>query len=1185
MAMGIAIRQRLLWAVFSAFFALPFLGRPAAAVQVFIETAFVHQRNSSCIVRQSLSGALQFLCPPLPNSVKCAASNGTSCTVAAGAANPNCTPPGGSTPTCPGSGGGFCGNCLGDDPVSFGNISNEPHIEFDRSDDTGACASLPASSFGVGTSSANYCNSDVFLCASVGYSNDTSTTVAIDELSFEVFKWSDGANPLDPASTPPLRTFFVDAPGIIQAQTNSDVSGPLGPFCTLWDGSVNIQGEFGKTNGQFGFRVTVKTNQIGASGNIVISQTRAYPSGSTRDSNNTIVSQRPIVVDVNNIHVVRSSPSLIGNVTPVAGQPFNISYRLSKDATMFMTINESASPFSLVRSLVPGLPRVGEGVPNGSLTNGDSWNGRADNGDLLAPGVYLLNLQSAVSDSYGPDFSTAVVRQIGLDPLQITDIRVQPLVEGSTSLAVLDYVLTEPATVYVDIYPPGTQFCPSGPGNNVVNPLNQVNNALLDDTAAGFEARPPKDFRPALGSCPAGVGSGITPVKRIVEQKNSRTRVISFWDGRDADGQLLEDGDYVFVIYAALPTQNGYPFRANANDRRIWTSQAKSGFLPVIRGFVGISQIAPASSVVGSSPSVAGLNPFFFRYSLSREAVVNFKIFDATGQRLVKTLVANEQRPGNFGNLERWDEPIGDDGMTVSSGTYLAQLTAADPTFRHKVTTTTVLFPVNLFRITDVQTTPLLNGASDVALISYQLSQTMSVGINIYPPGTVITGSTSTWPPCGSIAPGSCSQIIAPGGGAVSPVHAIRGMRAGRLRITEFWDGRDVNGLMVPDGPYLFTLTAESTTTPRHFATDRVIGNITVQRGAIIFTNFVVEPDVPDLFNSSETVTSLPPFTISYSLTRQSSVTIQVLNTVIPPAVVRTVASGAFRENNVLLRDVWDGRDEFGNFPPPGFYLIRAVASDLASQLSSGSTAQVTISFDPLRIYDVAVTPLRSDTRAASIFYQVSEPMKVAIKIYKPGTSFDIVGNPTTPESVSLVKRIVGVKPARTQIEDVWDGTDLRLSLVQDGSYKFKIVGSTDINAIDSLTGNVLNPSALSLDRPLDEIPVVRNASLDPAGDFERNTFAYPNPVTGPTATFSIFTPFQARVILRIYNIAGDLVIQKDFGEQAPSFSASPVTFVWNKTNQSGRGVARGIYYAVVRVEETFGGKNILQTVKKVLIP
>ena len=56
---------------------------------------------------------------------------------------------------------------------------------------------------------------------------------------------------------------------------------------------------------------------------------------------------------------------------------------------------------------------------------------------------------------------------------------------------------------------------------------------------------------------------------------------------------------------------------------------------------------------------------------------------------------------------------------------------------------------------------------------------------------------------------------------------------------------------------------------------------------------------------------------------------------------------------------------------------------------------------------------------------------------------------------------------------------------------------------------------------------------------------------------------------------------EKNFGEQALD---SYIEYDWNKTNLSGRAVARGMYWAVFRVEETLGGRNILQVVKKILI-
>jgi flagellar hook assembly protein FlgD len=1092
-----------------------------------------------------------------------------------------------------------------------GIISNDPEIQFEDYGRT-RCSILSGNVnlFIEGTVSYNVCNSQVFLCTQIAINNPGGGVVALDDVEFEIFRFVDGSNPLDPASTPPLRTFFIDAPG-----ATPNVAANSGPsflpdanngYCVMWDAAQAIQGGFGKINGAYGFRVTAQTNQQGASGNVIITQTRAYPSGFTRDSNDVTVSQKAITVDVTDVHVVRSTPTVVGQITGVSVEPYNFTYRLSKDATMYISILQSVPPYDTLRQVVPGLPRTSEGVLGTAATiplvNGDAWDGRDSFGNILPPGNYLAVFQADASDQYDctpgsaaschssafvdpssgrtvdpgkSDLSAATTMQIALDPLQITDIRLTPLLGGSTSLAVLTYLLSEPASVYVDIYPPGTQFCNDGSG---VPSLTDINNPVTDG------ANVVKFLAASLDGCAT---TGVAPIRSISQVQQGRTSVLSFWDGRDLSGNLVGDGDYVFALYASLPSQAGAIYRAVPSDKRVWTSVAKIGFITVARGLVGLTQITPLATVIGSSPAVSGLNPFSFRYQVSRDAVVSLKIFDATGNILIKTLVNNETRPGLFNNVETWTDGTGDNGLVVSSGIYLVQLTAADPAFPAKVSTTTAQFPVDLFRITDVAVTPLLSGTSDQVILSYQLSQPMFVAWNIYPAGSVVVNSATAWPPCpAQTPPNACTSasVVTPGSIPAVPVVTFHGLRPGRLKISEFWDGRDVNGLFVPDGSYVFTLTAQSTTTPQYFPTDRVFGNITVARGAIIFLNFNVVPDVPQLFNSSNTIT-LDPYTISYTLSRQSSVTVQILNTAIPPGVVRSLVSGSVRQNNILQTDVWDGRDDRGNFPPSGFYLVRAVAVDVASVLSSGSTVQETISYDPLRIYDLAVTPLRGDGGGAVIAYQVSESMKVAIKIYKPGTNFDSSGNPSPPDSVSLVRVITGIRPARTAIQDTWDGRDFRLSQVPDGNYKFKIVGSTDPTAIDSITGNVLNPGVLAEDRLIDDLPVATNGSSNPESDFVNNTFAYPNPVTGPSATFSIYSPFRAKVILKLYTVAGQLVLSQDFGEIPPSFQNGPISYVWSKVNQSGRTVARGLYYAVIRIEETEGGANVLQTVKKVLVP
>ncbi|PIR15946.1 MAG: hypothetical protein COV48_11580, partial [Elusimicrobia bacterium CG11_big_fil_rev_8_21_14_0_20_64_6] len=398
-----------------------------------------------------------------------------------------------------------------------GDISNEPHIEFEENGTERCNISPPTAAINgsgvplpTGTVGHNYCNDRVFLCTQVGVANSGTDAVTIDEISFELFKFQDGSNPLDPASTPPLRTFFIDSPGAAGGGGSNVIPNDgINGACVMWDGSANIQGEFGKTNGQYGFRVSVKTNQVGASGNIQITAVRAYPSGAALDSTEAAVSQKPITVDVTNVHVIRSSPSVVGQITGVAAQPYNFTYRLSKDATMYITVNSALPPFNSLRRVLPGLPKVGEGTPQGTLLNGDSWDGRDENGNILPAGNYLTVFQANSVDQYTDytglavnkygDLSMATTRQVAIDPLQITDIRIQPLTGGSTSLAVMSYLLTEAATVYIDIYPPGTQFCPSGSNTT----LNEVTNVLGDPTG-GDPIVPVKKFGAKIGDCTTG---------------------------------------------------------------------------------------------------------------------------------------------------------------------------------------------------------------------------------------------------------------------------------------------------------------------------------------------------------------------------------------------------------------------------------------------------------------------------------------------------------------------------------------------------------------------------------------------------------------------------------------------------------------------------------------------------------
>ncbi len=393
------------------------------------------------------------------------------------------------------------------------------------------------------------------------------------------------------------------------AETNDSLS-----FCTGWDGFYEMAGEFGKSNGQFGFRATAYTN-VPSDGviadRIEIEETGVYPghNGAT---------QIPIQIDVTNVHTVRSTPSLVGTITPVSAQPYTFTYRLSKDADVRIAIfdastedddaykDDNTTSFAsnynnatnkIVRTLVDWQPRTGEGMKgtdkDTQISDFDSWDGRNDKGMLLPAGNYIASIQAKSQDEWpGVDFSRAVTRQVSLDPLKLTDVQVVGLNKKSTAYATISYVPTEPSTVYWEVYTPGTVFTGA-----TETKQNEVSEVLTNSS-----------YRTGTGPVISATATDFTGslVYRSVEQKSGRMNYTQRWDGTcqatktNADGTVvpdnctrkyaknekmangsvctnnagcteiyaygapMPDGNYIYVLWAEIP-YNGCYYNAAAS--------------------------------------------------------------------------------------------------------------------------------------------------------------------------------------------------------------------------------------------------------------------------------------------------------------------------------------------------------------------------------------------------------------------------------------------------------------------------------------------------------------------------------------------------------------------------------------------------------------------------------------------
>lgn len=573
---------------------------------------------------------------------------------------------------------------------------------------------------------------------------------------------------------------------------NGKRSGVEIPFCAAWDGSYEIAGEFGKSNGNFAFRATVSTDFPGdniITDKIEFTSTIAYPGEN----------QIPMQVDVTNVHTVRSTPTVVGNITAVSAQPYTFAYRLSKDSDVRIALLDASNPDSaayaatnttqigaaageaaeklIVRTLVDWQPRIGEGMKgtdkDTQIVEFDSWDGRNDDGLLLPAGNYIATIQAKAADEWpGVDFSRAVTRQVSLDPLKLTDIVATGLNKKSTAYASINYVPTEASKVYWEIYTPGTSFDKADSSGAMLTDSSTVTGTGPTPVGGTLVYRSEEDRTARMnftskwdGLC--GVAAGCTRTYAQHETKSDGTKCdAATCTETFAYGAPMPDGNYVYVLWAEIPYNGKYVNAVGGNGTPAFTANGtcsgsgleinnqcftgvktlnySTGQIAVERGMVDIT-IQPVSyATVGSSPTAYGLDPFIFKYSIVRDATVIARVENSAGVP-VKHLTPEEgiTQVAQQLNTLSWDGRD-DQGRMVTPGTYMFTVQTKDAMFPAVTNKASAVFPVDMYRVVDVSTTDVYGDSEAKATISYYLSKAMNVQVNIYNKDVVIPAYNST---------------------------------------------------------------------------------------------------------------------------------------------------------------------------------------------------------------------------------------------------------------------------------------------------------------------------------------------------------------------------------------------------------------------------------------------------------
>ena len=538
----------------------------------------------------------------------------------------------------------------------------------------------------------------------------------------------------------------------------------------------------------------------------------------------------------------------------------NISYKLSKNSKVTVKIFDDYD--ELIKTIITNIDQSKGG-------NSIWWNGKDESGVLVFEGNYkvIINAIDVLGNSSNGGIGEIPVGDILI--LSNNLITPDPFMAGNNQKATISYTLSKNAVATIIIY------------DNQNKPVRIV---YSGDAIKGTN--------------------------------------IAVWDGKNLDGNIVEDGVYTYRIDASDSINN---------------MQTSTGTFVVVSSSPEITNVYDSPDPFKADGSLATIN-----YTLNKNSYITIEIIDSSNKS-IKKIVNNI--PINKGvNTSYWN---GKDSSNtdLDDGIYTYKISAVDP-FSSETTAISDTITIQKYppagSISNINITPnpyAPNSGSN-ALISYTLSDSGFVIIEIIDSNGVKVKTIEN-----NVQKNSGDQLVE-------------------------WDGKDNNNTKLTDG--LFTLKITSNNQIGVGESDTK--SFTIETVSPVISSVT---DSPDPFKSN----GVDLWNLSFTLSEDANVWLGLTDK--NNMTVWTARPVIFTKGNRIIQLY--GTNDSGNILADGLYNYKIWAIDFANKKSNEVTGTLTID-KTAPVITLETEDTISFDSSASVSYNLSEKSKITITIRNGNT-------------------------------------------------------------------------------------------------------------------------------------------------------------------------------------------------------